>query len=115
MSQSGPPDLRMTPAQCSNEVLLRNVYGIDCTCETNPLPEDSKDGKVLPPGVKACKPKPGFSGPPADICEAGTFCDIDCAEGYANFDRAKGCANAAKGYCCQDTKPIPYPFTPNTK
>ena len=102
-------------AQCNNEVLLRNVYGIDCTCEINPLPEDSKDGKVLPPGVKACKPKPGFSGPPADICEAGTFCDIDCAEGYANFDRAKGCANAAKGYCCQDTKPVKYPFTPNTK
>jgi len=42
-------------------------------------------------------------------------CDIDCAEGYANFDEAKGCANAGKGYCCQDTKPAKYPFTPNTK
>ena len=50
-----------------------------------------------------------------DICEAGTFCDIDCAEGYANFDEAKGCANAGKGYCCKDTKPAKYPFTPNTK
>ena len=42
-------------------------------------------------------------------------CDIDCAEGYANFDEAKGCANAGKGYCCKDTKPAKYPFTPNTK
>ena len=52
---------------------------------------------------------------PTDICEAGTFCDIDCAGGYANFDEAKGCANAGKGYCCKDTKPAKYPFTPNTK
>ena len=52
---------------------------------------------------------------PKDICEAGTFCDIDCAQGYANFDEAKGCANAGKGYCCKDTKPAKYPFTPNTK
>ena len=52
---------------------------------------------------------------PKDICEAGTFCDIDCAGGYANFDEAKGCANAGKGYCCKDTKPAKYPFTPNTK
>ena len=52
---------------------------------------------------------------PTDICEAGTFCDVDCAEGYANFDEAKGCANAGKGYCCKDTKPAKYPFTPNTK
>jgi len=49
---------------------------------------------------------------PKDICEAGTFCNIDCAEKYANFDKAKGCANAAKGYCCEDTKPANYPFTP---
>ena len=49
---------------------------------------------------------------PTDICEAGTFCNIDCAEKYANFDAAKGCANAAKGYCCEDTKPANYPFTP---
>ena len=40
---------------------------------------------------------------------------VDCAEGYANFDEAKGCANAGKGYCCKDTKPAKYPFTPNTK
>ena len=44
-----------------------------------------------------------------------TFCDIDCAGGYANFDEAKGCANAGKGYCCKDTKPAKYPFMPNTK
>ena len=49
---------------------------------------------------------------PTDICEAGTFCHMDCAKGYANFDEAKGCANAAKGYCCEDTKPADYPFTP---
>ena len=49
---------------------------------------------------------------PTDICEAGTFCHMDCAKGYANFDAAKGCANAAKGYCCEDTKPANYPFTP---
>ena len=49
---------------------------------------------------------------PKDICEAGTFCNIDCAQKYANFDKAKGCANAAKGYCCEDTKPANYPFTP---
>ena len=49
---------------------------------------------------------------PTDICEAGTFCNIACAEKYANFDAAKGCANAAKGYCCEDTKPADYPFTP---
>ena len=49
---------------------------------------------------------------PKDICEAGTFCNIDCAGKYANFDAAKGCANAAKGYCCEDTKPANYPFTP---
>ena len=49
---------------------------------------------------------------PKDICEAGTFCNIDCAEKYANFDAAKGCVNAAKGYCCEDTKPANYPFTP---
>ena len=54
-----------------------------------------------------------------DACTAknapGQKCDIDCAEGYANFDEAKGCANAGKGYCCKDTKPAKYPFTPNTK
>ena len=49
---------------------------------------------------------------PKDICEAGTFCNVACAEKYANFDAAKGCANAAKGYCCEDTKPADYPFTP---
>ena len=49
---------------------------------------------------------------PKDICEAGTFCNVACARKYANFDAAKGCANAAKGYCCEDTKPANYPFTP---
>ena len=49
---------------------------------------------------------------PTDICEAGTFCNVACAQKYANFDAAKGCANAAKGYCCEDTKPADYPFTP---
>ena len=49
---------------------------------------------------------------PTDICEAGTFCNVDCAQKYANFDAAKGCANAAKGYCCEDTKPANYPFKP---
>ena len=49
---------------------------------------------------------------PKDICEAGTFCNVACAQKYANFDAAKGCANAAKGYCCEDTKPANYPFTP---
>ena len=49
---------------------------------------------------------------PKDICEAGTFCNVACARKYANFDAAKGCANAAKGYCCEDTKPADYPFTP---
>ena len=44
-------------AQCTNELMLKNVYGADCTCESNPLPENSKDGWVPPPGVKACKPK----------------------------------------------------------
>ena len=48
----------------------------------------------------------------ASFCEAGTFCHMDCAKGYANFDEAKGCANAAKGYCCKDTKPANYPFKP---
>ena len=49
---------------------------------------------------------------PTDICEAGTFCNVACARKYANFDAAKGCANAAKGYCCEETKPANYPFTP---
>ena len=60
---------------------------------------------------KAPAPKPPAP-LPKDICEAGTFCNVACAQKYANFDAAKGCANAAKGYCCEDTKPANYPFTP---
>ena len=63
-------------------------------------------GDCAPPAPKPPAPLP------TDICEAGTFCNIACAEKYANFDAAKGCANAAKGYCCEDTKPANYPFTP---
>ena len=79
---------------------------LDCVCANN-----------APPNKVTCKPG-NWRAPatlPKDICEAGTFCDIDCAQGYANFDEAKGCANAGKGYCCKDTKPAKYPFTPNTK
>ena len=79
---------------------------LDCVCANN-----------APPNKVTCKPG-NWRAPatlPKDICEAGTFCDIDCAGGYANFDEAKGCANAGKGYCCKDTKPAKYPFTPNTK
>ena len=65
------------------------------------------------PPAPAPAPAPKPPAPlPKDICEAGTFCNIDCAEKYANFDAAKGCANAAKGYCCEDTKPANYPFKP---
>ena len=63
-------------------------------------------GDCAPPAPKPPAPLP------TDICEAGTFCNVACAEKYANFDAAKGCANAAKGYCCEDTKPADYPFKP---
>ena len=99
-------------ARCGNGFEIKNdPYGagfpsLDCVCANN-----------APPNKVTCKPG-NWRAPatlPKDICEAGTFCDVDCAQGYANFDEAKGCANAGKGYCCKDTKPAKYPFTPNTK
>ena len=113
-------------AICANGFAIKNELNpsLDCICANNPYPKfkpcsapGSGECEVAPPNKVNCKPG-NWRAPatlPTDICEAGTFCDIDCAGGYANFDEAKGCANAGKGYCCKDTKPAKYPFTPNTK
>ena len=113
-------------AICANGFKMMNELNpsLDCVCANNPYPSakdcaaDPEWGCLVPPPNKvSCKPG-NWRAPatlPTDICEAGTFCDVDCAQGYANFDEAKGCANAGKGYCCKDTKPAKYPFTPNTK
>ena len=96
-------------------------FDCDGDCDDNPFDNDpffNDDPAPAPapapkPPAPAPAPAPKPPAPlPTDICEAGTFCNIDCAEKYANFDAAKGCANAAKGYCCEDTKPANYPFTP---
>ena len=113
-------------ARCANGFKIKNELNpsLDCVCANNPYPSTKPCAAspdfgclVAPPNKVDCKPG-AWQAPatlPTDICEAGTFCDVDCAQGYANFDKAKGCANAGKGYCCKDTKPAKYPFTPNTK